>query len=137
MFKYGVIYSALVIISFFIGLPFGPVGVATSYSICILLVFIPWLHYACKGTPVDVPSILKTLWRTAFATLAVGVALALFKMAQPALAADALGLVVGFIGTVVIFMSVLCALAQSLDPIREVVNLAALARGQKQLNKTD
>jgi PST family polysaccharide transporter len=45
MFRWGVLGSALSIASFIIGLPWGGVGVATSYAVSILLVQTPLLFY--------------------------------------------------------------------------------------------
>ncbi|MCK4787550.1 MAG: lipopolysaccharide biosynthesis protein [Desulfobacteraceae bacterium] len=137
MLRWGLVACPAIVASFFVGLPYGPVGVATAYTVCVWLLAFPGLWYACKATPVDLRAVVGSLWRTAFATIVVGVALVLFKMAQPALAADVLGLVVGFIGTVIIFISVLCALARSLAPIREVVSLAALARSKQSKKKKE
>ncbi|MHC4153416.1 MAG: lipopolysaccharide biosynthesis protein [Planctomycetota bacterium] len=131
MFRYGVIYSIVIVTSFFIGLPFGAIGVATSYTVSIFLVFIPWLHYACKATPVDVLGVAKTLWPIGVATLVAGAALGFFKAFLPGLSTGVLGLPVGFVITMMVFLSVLCAFARGLNPIRDVLNLLRLAWSQK------
>lgn len=50
-----------VISSFVIGLPFGVVGVALAYVVCDVLLLIPKLHFAFRGTPVTVSIFMKAL----------------------------------------------------------------------------
>ena len=123
MFKWGIFASSLITVAFLIGLPYGSVGVASSYTTCFLLITFPCLWYAFKYTPVDISSTAKALWPTVTGTLVVGVALGLFKTLIPVVSAGVSGLVVGFGVTVVIFPSVLCVLARSLDPVLNIVGL--------------
>lgn len=53
MFNWGLIGCSWIILSFFIGLPYGPIGVAMAYSIAILLMIIPQIIYAVSGTFVN------------------------------------------------------------------------------------
>jgi len=50
MFKWGVMASAIICLSFVIGLPFGPSGVALSYSAAMLSLTLPCLAYAYHDT---------------------------------------------------------------------------------------
>ena len=52
MFKWGVMGCSWLVLSIFVGLPFGPLGVATTYSIAITLMIVPLIWYATQGTPI-------------------------------------------------------------------------------------
>jgi PST family polysaccharide transporter len=51
LFRWGLVSSAAICLSFLAGLPFGPTGVALAYSITITAVTIPSVFYACRATP--------------------------------------------------------------------------------------
>lgn len=51
MFRWGLASSAAICVSFLIGLPFGPTGVALAYSVTIVILTIPSVFYACRTTP--------------------------------------------------------------------------------------
>ena len=137
MFRYGIIYSILIVISFFIGLPFGAIGVAISYTICMLVVFVPWFYYACQGTPVDIASVAKKLWPIVIATLVDGAALYLFKHFHPALSRSILGLIAGFVGSIIIFVAIICMIAQNTNPILEIIEIVSLftSKNHKKVNR--
>ena len=50
MFKWGLMSSAVIVMSFMIGLPYGPLGVAWAYSGAITLIIYPLILYATKET---------------------------------------------------------------------------------------
>jgi O-antigen/teichoic acid export membrane protein len=63
IFKWGVMGSSWLCLSFFIGLPYGARGVALAYSIAMLLMLIPAILYAIHPTPVkfrDVVCAIRT-----------------------------------------------------------------------------
>jgi PST family polysaccharide transporter len=60
---------------FFLGLPWGAVGVAASFSATRLLLTVPSLTYCFQGTPIRVSVTLLTLARPAFAAVAAGTVL--------------------------------------------------------------
>jgi O-antigen/teichoic acid export membrane protein len=137
MFKWGIFSSVFTVLSFFIGLPYGAIGVATSYTVVTLLLAFPCLWYAFRFSPVDILSVAKALWPTVAATLIVGVALIFFKTMFPVLFAGVWGVVIGFGITVGVFLSVLCGLVQSLKPIQEIIALLSQIFPQKNLHKKD
>lgn len=75
--------SAFVTISFvsamLISLPWGAIGVAASITVSYWLVLLPILAYALHGSPIDYPSLLKTLLRPVLVSLCVGLALVAYK----------------------------------------------------------
>ncbi len=76
LFKWGLFAGPLVILSFFLGLPWGPIGVATSFTIMMWLVLVPQLMYCFKTAPVTTTQFFSVCWRPA--TIAVVAGLAMF-----------------------------------------------------------
>lgn len=50
MFRWGVMSSSWLVLSFIVGLPYGAIGVALAYSIAIALMILPLILYAISGT---------------------------------------------------------------------------------------
>ena len=48
----GIANSAVIVLSFFLGLPFGPEGVAAAYSIAMAVNFVPYWWIGLRGTPI-------------------------------------------------------------------------------------
>lgn len=111
------------IISFIIGLPYGAIGIATCYTICMFSIAIPCLWYACKPTPVTLISIGNTLWRTTTSTLTVGLALIAFKTLFPLTSQGVSGVIIGFIITVVIFIGSHIALEPNGKTLYDIIHL--------------
>ena len=63
MMQTGVASTAAVIICFFVGLPYGAIGVAWSYAVVSWLLMVPILWIACSGTAVRFGGILASVWR--------------------------------------------------------------------------
>lgn len=76
--RWQVIATPVTIAAFFIGLPWGALGVAVSFSITRLLLVVPTLQNAYAGTPVDLRTTASTLARPAMAS--IGAALALWAI---------------------------------------------------------
>lgn len=79
MFKWGLFASTIIGISFIIGLPYGAPGVALCYSIAILLLSWPCMHYAIRGTPTSMIDILYSIKKPFLASLLAGCACFLTK----------------------------------------------------------
>ena len=69
MFKWGLMSSSWIILSFIVGLPYGVFGVALSYSIAITLMMTPLILYATHGTPLTYKDFYYSIRLPAFATL--------------------------------------------------------------------
>jgi len=52
MFKWGLFASLFVVISFLVGLPYGAQGVATCYTVVMLLQALPCMYYATRGSSI-------------------------------------------------------------------------------------
>ncbi len=75
MVVWGLFSTAVFVTSFFIGLPDGAPGVALAYGVAQLLVFIPGLWMATRGTNMTLADTLMACGPILLATLAVGVLL--------------------------------------------------------------
>ena len=69
-----IVTTPITVLGFFIGLPWGALGVATSFSATRALLALPQLYYCYQGTPVNLRDTLVTLARPAFASISAGVA---------------------------------------------------------------
>jgi len=72
MFQWGLIGCSWLVISFFIGLPYGAIGVAWAYSIAMLTMAVPCILYAIAGTPIKIGDFIIALRVNAFATVISG-----------------------------------------------------------------
>jgi len=80
MFQCGVISSSITILSFLIGLPWGPTGVAASYSVVFGLVILPLLFwFAGRTGPVKQNDFYLTAAPIALASLCPALALIAFR----------------------------------------------------------
>ena len=57
------VIAPLVIVSYLIGLPYGPKGVALAYSIAMTLWVVPHVFWCVHGTTISPRELFFTLWR--------------------------------------------------------------------------
>lgn len=76
MLRMGTLSFLIVAVAFICGLPAGPVGVATAYSVAYCLVSIPSMAFALKHSPVTLGDVFAAVWRPA----AISIASALFVL---------------------------------------------------------
>jgi PST family polysaccharide transporter len=79
MFKWGMVTTIIMVISFFIGLPYGARGVALAYSLTTLILVVPSIAYATSHTRMDIKDIIVTIRPALLATLVAGTAGLAFK----------------------------------------------------------
>jgi PST family polysaccharide transporter len=87
MLRWGLIASPLILLSFAAGLPWGALGVAASYAICVNALLLPLFAFAFAGSPVALRDLSGALARPLLAAAAAALGCA---WAQGAPAADAL-----------------------------------------------
>ena len=68
-FKWNVMSTALTLVGFIIGIRWGSVGVALSFSLCRVVLLIPKLIYSAYGSPISWLEMIKTASRPALASL--------------------------------------------------------------------
>ena len=61
--RWSLITTPIFMISFLIGLPWGPLGVATAYAFAVHLIRFPTLWYAFRYSPVKIKDFLNAIWR--------------------------------------------------------------------------
>lgn len=123
MLKFGVLSSIAFVISFFIGLPWGAIGVAVCYTIVFYIIFIPCMWYAGQPIGLTLPLMASVVWRPFLAS--VGGAL------LAGLALWAIGSSAGYFVRLAISGSIMfCAymgftimLNQGMGPIREFLDM--------------
>ncbi len=73
--KVSIFQSLVLVVCFAAGLPWGPIGVATSYTISNYLILYPLLWYSYRFSPVSVKDFLRAIWRAVVASLGMGAVL--------------------------------------------------------------
>lgn len=71
--------TAVTIIGFVIGLPFGPVGVARGYATASWIVAVPSIWYATTASPVRRNDFVTALWRPALSGAMIAIALVVVR----------------------------------------------------------
>jgi PST family polysaccharide transporter len=71
-FRFGILWSGLLLIAFAAGLPYGPAGVALGYSLASALLALPLCFYSVKGTAVRVRDLGESI-RPSLASAGVAV----------------------------------------------------------------
>ncbi len=72
MLRWGFVGSAIILASFVIGIPFGAIGVATSYTIAIYAILFPCLWYAGRPIGLKTSDIAAAIWRPFVAAVSAG-----------------------------------------------------------------
>jgi O-antigen/teichoic acid export membrane protein len=72
MFKWGLISSAITILGYFVGLPWGTIGVALSLSVSLVALRLPATLYCIRGTHLRLADTLSPLWRPTVSSIAAG-----------------------------------------------------------------
>ncbi len=126
MFHWGLIGGTIMIVSIIVGLPWGAVGVATSYSTIFLVIVAPLLFwFVGRRGPVRTADFYRTITPVAFAAACVLGALLTLRssliITQPLT-----GLVLSFAVTVVITVVALFILPKGRSALRDSANLFAL-----------
>lgn len=78
MLRWGLIGVPLIILSFVIGLPWGALGVAVSYTVCtVIFIPVPCLLFAFRLSPVNIVDFAKVVWLPLTISLVIYVVLEL------------------------------------------------------------
>ena len=72
---WGIFSSALTMVAFFIGLRWGPTGVAAAVSISLTVLRLPAVIYCFRPTHLRLADLGRALWRPTLASIAAGVVL--------------------------------------------------------------
>jgi O-antigen/teichoic acid export membrane protein len=128
MFQWGVIGSTTAVVSFFIGLPWGATGVATSYSIIWICVTMPLLFWFVGRTgPIRTKDFYITPAPIAFAALCTALVLVAFRK-WVAVSDPVVGCGVAFGITGTIFLITLFALPKGRLIVQDLRNLSSMLK---------
>ncbi|MCT7965951.1 lipopolysaccharide biosynthesis protein [Laspinema sp. D1] len=85
MLRWTLVASPLTIVSFLIGLPWGPEGVALSYSIFFTLLLVPGIMYCYQGSPLQLRDLVRAIARPMVASIGAALTLAGINLFLPSL----------------------------------------------------
>ena len=71
-FRWSIIEFVVTVLCFIIGLPFGSLGIAISFTVSFYILLFPALWYAGKPIQLEVSSVLSSLWKYYVAALVAG-----------------------------------------------------------------
>ena len=109
-FTMGAMNSLFIVGSFILGLPWGALGVALSYTIVTYLLLLPTLWYSFRRSPVSVADYFSAVSRPALASVVMGSALLLVRphlIGVPAVASMGGALVIGLLVYVLSLFAIL------------------------------
>lgn len=72
LFRWAMVAAPLTILAFLLALPWGPVGVASAFSLAWCGLFATLLLYSSRGTPVHFTDMLAHLWHPALSAICAG-----------------------------------------------------------------
>ena len=126
MFRWGLLGATIVIASIIVGLPWGAVGVAATYSSIFLLVVTPLLFwFVGRRGPVRTIDFYRTIAPIACAALSSLAALLVLRRSMP-LMAPSMGLLIAFVTTLAVMLLVLMLLPQGRIALKDCRELVAL-----------
>ena len=114
--KWGIISSCVYVSSFVIGLPYGIIGVAISYTIANVLIVVPSLYYCFYKTPIKVLHFVKAMTKPLF----ISSIAAIILFAASIILDDTL---MNHIILLVLFSIVYCGLSSLRKTVRELISL--------------
>ncbi|UCE86685.1 MAG: lipopolysaccharide biosynthesis protein [Deltaproteobacteria bacterium] len=76
MLRWSGLASGATILSFAIGLPWGPLGVAVAYTVCVYALRYPHLAAALRDSPVSIADVLRAIHRPVLLALTAALAMA-------------------------------------------------------------
>lgn len=124
--KIGIFMSAVFVLAYVVGVPWGARGVALSYVIGDYLIMIPSLWYCFRGTPVSLVGFLKAISQPALASLAAtAVMLAAYRLllaSQPDFVVIGACLAAGLLS----FLLVLVLIPGGVQILRELLSYLSL-----------
>lgn len=131
MFHWGLIGGSVTIISFFVGLPWGAVGVAAAYSLfwtCLCMPLLFW--FVCRTGPVKTVDFYRVLAPFVCAALVTLLTLVAFRH-YVSISNPILGCVITFTITMFTFLSILATIPAGRLALQDVKHLAGMRDEKK------
>jgi O-antigen/teichoic acid export membrane protein len=127
-FHWGLFSTAVTVLAYVIGLPWGPIGVALGFSATFVVLRIPSVLYCFRGTPLKMKDLGGAIWRPAFSSVAAGALLYGFNRAVGVPGPLAVSLALDFAVYAVFYVLAWIGLPGGRRSLGEI---AAIARGLK------
>jgi PST family polysaccharide transporter len=115
--------TLLTVAGFFVGLPWGALGVATAFSACRVGSFLPMLIYVCRHSQLHVFSILRILFRPTFASVMAAGGLWVFASILPFGEHDMIRLILDAVVFGCIYLGLWVALPGGTKMLRDIIRL--------------
>jgi O-antigen/teichoic acid export membrane protein len=80
MFLWVCFAGPLIVLSFFIGLPWGAIGVATAYSVCITILIVPQFSFALMYSPIKLRDLLLNICHPFAASIMMGLSMIIIRV---------------------------------------------------------
>ncbi|MCK4235559.1 MAG: oligosaccharide flippase family protein, partial [Candidatus Krumholzibacteria bacterium] len=132
MMHWGFISVPVIILSFIVGLPWGALGVAISYTLCaVLLIPVPGLFFAFRHSPVTVAGFFKAVWHPTIISL---IMYAVIELAQRSFAIPGPVLVIlySFVIGVVTLLVILAVWPGVRKEVLDVLKVIKMLRNQRE-----
>ncbi|MDT7541860.1 MAG: hypothetical protein QOE33_1764 [Acidobacteriota bacterium] len=123
-FKWSLGVSLLTLVSFFVGVRWGALGVAAAYSAGRVLIQLPTLAFVCHGSPLSWRAILETVSRPALAALAAAVGLWFIDVQLSFIDSRAISLTIDGLLYLLLYLAVWMAFPNGRRTLRETFALA-------------
>jgi PST family polysaccharide transporter len=127
---WGAISAVFFVLSFVLGLPWGPIGVASGYTIANYVLLFPALWYCFRGTPVSITDFVRAIARPVTASVFMGGVVELLRLALLELPDVVIFLSCAVAGAAS-YVVVWCILPGGLASLREITSHATLLLSRK------
>jgi O-antigen/teichoic acid export membrane protein/glycosyltransferase involved in cell wall biosynthesis len=128
-FRWGLVELAVTFLLFFLGLRFGPDGIALAWCVSFWILTIPAMWYAGKPIDLGVGLVLSAVWRYTVAALLAGLSGSLissrlgFLVVAPGASGAALRIAVVSLSFLVLYLGAIVLLYGGLAPLQTMVGL--------------
>lgn len=129
MMRWAMMSAPMVCAAFFVGLPWGALGVAWAYTACMLLIQFPGYYVMLKDTPISVRDVVESSWRPTVLSISLFVTMHLVRQSLATESPLEKVAITSFFGAV----SLLFLIALWPKARREVSELLALRRYLKKI----
>ena len=122
--RWGLIGSPLIVLAFLIGLPYGPIGVATAYSIVTWLILAPCLWYAGLSAGIKFNKIAEAVGKNISAGVS-SIAISFFLLKHVPVFNTTWGnLLIGFCYLTLTYLVFLLLFYRNFDAFRQIIDVA-------------
>jgi len=127
-FRWGLVGSAAIIASFFVGVPFGALAVASCYTAVMYLIVGPCLWYAGKPIGLKLGLIFSAIWRFLLSSICAGM-ICRYIMDVIGISHYLARIGVGLLLLLVTYVTLITVLYRELSPLKQFVSLLHYIRG--------